>query len=197
MSTNSESQVNPSTEERNSDEQNSSARQPVLSKESKSVKQSTYLGFLLFLMEQGELSKNQELFVLRLQSKLNLDQIQHSIKLLVKLSKSSRSVARSRKELDRIRDTCPALPDKSILREQRRIGVGYRDKGACRPSHRPPSEPPDLLWWSEDIAPALLKVPEEPRFIIAEELFGSKYYNHVQELALRALIENSDKPLQL
>lgn len=194
MSTNSESQVNTSTVEQHSGEQNSSARQPDLSNESKSVKQATYLGYLLFLMERGELSEGQELFVLKLQSKLNLDQIQHSMRLLVKLSKSPRAFARSRSDIERVKASCPSLPDKSYLREQRRIGVGYRDKGACRPSHRPTSEPPDLLWWSEDIAPALLKSPEEPRFITAEELYGKEHYNLLQELALKQLLVNSDVP---
>jgi hypothetical protein len=51
-----------------------------------------------------------------------------------------------------------------------------------------------LIWWSEDIAPALLEVPEDPRFITAEELYGSEQYNQIQELALLQLVINSDLP---
>jgi len=177
--------------ERHSSEQNSSARWPDPANAGKSLREAKYLGFLLFLQAQGELSEGQCRFVLRLQAKLNLDQIQCALRLVTKLAKSPRSLARARKELERVRVTCPSLPDKSIRREQRRVGVGYRDKGACRPSHRPVTERPDLVWWSEDIAPALLEVPEEPRLITAEELFGKDRYNVLQELALLQLVRNS------
>jgi hypothetical protein len=46
------------------------------------------------------------------------------------------------------------------------------------------------MWWSEDLQIALLEenIPDEPRWITAEELFGTEGYEPIQELALRAVL---------
>lgn len=53
--------------------------------------------------------------------------------------------------------------------ELRRIGVGYRDKGSLRPSHKRGRDHGEIVFWSEDL-PILYPENFEPRFITAEEV---------------------------
>jgi len=53
--------------------------------------------------------------------------------------------------------------------EPRRIGVGYRDKGSLRPSHKRGRDHGEIVFWSEDL-PLLFPEDFEPRFITAEEV---------------------------
>lgn len=148
-------------------------------------RRSVELGFLLVLQTENLISEGQMRYLINLQRKMNLLEIQKSQRLLEKILSSPRSRARSQRNLMETLESTPSLDSKSVLPERRRIGVGYRDKGALRPSHRPRAEFP-LQWWSQDLEPALLHVPEEPRWISAEELFGPKQYDHIQEMALIA-----------
>lgn len=157
------------------------------------TKRSTRLGFLLVLQFLGELSEGQHRFLLREQSQVKLEELHRAIDLFGRLLASPRSLARSRAALDEALSGCPHLDAKSVLREQRRIGVGYRDKGSLRPPHQRRLVS-GRSWWSEDIAPALLSVPEEPRWISADEVFGEDRYSVIQELALRTLLINSKPP---
>lgn len=152
----------------------------------KRLKTSTFLGYLLFLQRNKSLSEDQERFLLKLQAKVKFEELQSAILLLQKLLASPRAAARSKEDLELALRKCGRLPAKSSRPEVRRIGVGYRDKGSLRPKHKPPAVP-GLMWWSEDIDPALLHKPEEPCWITAEELFGPERYDHIQELALRAV----------
>lgn len=152
----------------------------------KRLKTSSFLGYLLFLQRNKQLSEDQERFLLKLQGKVKFEELEAAILLLKKLLGSPRSAARSKEDLELALRKCGRLPAKSRTPEVRRIGVGYRDKGSLRPKHRPPAVP-GLCWWSEDLDPALLQKPEEPRWITAEELFGRERYDPIQELALRAV----------
>jgi len=103
---------------------------------------------------------------------------------------SRRSAARAETELEYVRSRCPTLASKSVQREQRRIGVGYRDKGSLSPEHGQRLQP--RAWWSEDIAPALWTPPETPTWLTTGEVFaGPSDLRHIQELALLQILNNS------
>lgn len=148
------------------------------SRKRKAPRKSVQLGFLLILSEEGELSEGQIRFVIKLQGKMKLEELLSAQELYLRLRRSPRSKARSRKEQEEILRRTPSLEAKSILREKRRIGVGYRDKGALRPPHRPRFE--GRIFWSEDIPgfslPEKNGEQENPRWISAEELFEAKRY---------------------
>lgn len=148
------------------------------SRKRKAPRKSVQLGYLLILLEDGELSEGQIRFVVKLQGKMKLEELLSAQELYLKLRKSSRSNARSRKEREEVQRRTPSLDAKSTLAEKRRIGVGYRDKGALRPSHRPREVV--RVFWSEDI-PGYSSLnkdgeQEDPRWISAEELFEAKRY---------------------
>ena len=150
-----------------------------LPKSGKRLNRSTFLGMLLFLQRNRELTDEQERFVIRLQAKVKLEELTAAIELLTKLSNSSRARARAKEDLELAREKCGRIPAKSITPEARRIGVGYRDKGALRPSHRPREESPEMFW-SEDLSPDLSIQPEEPTWISSEELFGTNQYAQIK-----------------
>lgn len=156
----------------------------------KRLKKSTFLGYLLYLQKVSRLSEDQERYLLRFQSTVQEQELLAAIELLRALVASPRSAARAEQDLQAVQQRCPRLHAKLITPEKRRIGVGYKDKGSLRPTHRP-SEIPGRMWWSEDLRPALLEenIPEEPRWITAEELFGLKGYTEIQELSLRCLLQ--------
>jgi len=163
---------------------------PTQRKAGKEPRRSTRLGYLLFLQSKGRLSPGQQAFLMELQKRVKLEELERAAELLRRLLVSQRSAARAEKELQETLAWCPVLDSKSIRREQRRIGVGYRDKGSLRQPHEDHTAEP-RSWWSEDIAPALLSPPEEPRWITAEEVVGRSGYNILQELALKQLVVNS------
>jgi hypothetical protein len=53
--------------------------------------------------------------------------------------------------------------------EPRRIGVGYRDKGSLRPSHKRGRDHGEIVFWSEDL-PVTFPEKFDPRYITAEEV---------------------------
>lgn len=158
-------------------------------------KRSKYLGMLLFLQETQQLTEDQLRFVRQLQGRCKFTELVTAIELCRKLKESGRSAARARVELERIRQDCPRLSAKSVLREERRIGVGYKDKGALKLPHEDHETPP-RMWWSADIDSGLLEKPEEPRWITSDELFGMDRYSEMQWLALHALLLNSSSTRQ-
>lgn len=160
----------------------------------KRLNRSTFLGYLLYLLRQKKLSEEQERFVITLQSKVNLQELTAAIELLTKLSNSNRSAARAKDDLELAYQKCGRIPAKSKTPEERRIGVGYKDKGALRPTHKPRLHG-SRAWWSEDLAPALLVLPEEPRWISSEELFGPEQYSEIQMLSLRSVFGQTEKRL--
>jgi len=150
-------------------------------------KKSVFLGYLLYLQREKRLGEGQERYLLQLQAKVNLDELLSAVKLMQALAQSSRSAARAEQDLQAVQSRTPSLPAKSTLPEQRRIGVGYRDKGSLRPKHKPRPEA-GLSFWSEDLPLLEKNTPEEPRWITAEELYGPEMYDTIQELAFMAVL---------
>jgi hypothetical protein len=140
---------------------------------------------LLILQSQQKLSEDQERYVIKLQGKVKEEELFAALKLFTNLRKSTRALARAKEDLENTFQRCPRIPAKSRLPEPRRIGVGYRDKGALRDPTKPGTIYPRMVW-SDDIAPALLSPPEEPRWISADELSELRH-NPIQELALLAV----------
>lgn len=163
---------------------------PTPAKPGKGLRKSTKLGYLLFLQSKGRLTPGQVAFLLEFQKRVKLEELERAAELLRRLLVSERSAGRAEKELREIQSWCPSLVPKSVHREQRRIGVGYRDKGSLRQPHEDHTAVP-RSWWSEDIAPALLSPPEEPRWISADEVMGRSGYHPLEELALNQLLVNS------
>jgi hypothetical protein len=118
------------------------------------MRRRTELGYLFFLQYRGCLSPGQWAYLMGLQKRVSSEELDSSIQLFGRLIKSPRSSARARKEIEQLLARTPSLNPKSIRREQRRIGVGYRDKGALRLSHEDHQAPPRSWWW-EDIAQIL------------------------------------------
>jgi hypothetical protein len=142
---------------------------PTLRKQT-GMRRRTELGFLLFLQYQARLSPGQWAYLLGLQRRSNLQEIDSAIELFKRLAGSRRSAARAQQELNRLLARTPHLSPKSVRREQRRIGVGYRDKGTLRLPHQDHSVLPRTWWW-EDIAQILhlrFKV-DNPEELLAEE----------------------------
>ena len=117
------------------------------------LRRSTGIGIALWLEENGILTLDQRLWVAMEQSKLNEAQLQRAMKVLVSLQQQPRVRATLRPLSYRV-----PVPKHVIIREQRRIGVGYRDKGSARPTHKPrlPTErelsySEIVLWLGEDL----------------------------------------------
>jgi hypothetical protein len=134
------------------------------------IRRSVELGFLLVLQYQAKLSPGQWAYLMVLQRRVKLEELESSIELFRRLLSSKRSLARSEKDIQKVLARTPSLSPKLILREQRRIGVGYRDKGTLRLPHQDHDAPPRLWWW-EDIAPSLhLSLTEDsPQDFLTEE----------------------------
>jgi hypothetical protein len=118
------------------------------------MRRRTELGLLFVLQYQAKLSPGQWAYLLGLQRKVSSEELESAIRLFGRLLASQRSLARAHKDLEKILARTPHLNSKSIRREQRRIGVGYRDKGVLRRSHENHDVTP-RSWWSEDIAQIL------------------------------------------
>lgn len=160
------------------------------SHEERRQKRSVFLGYLLYLQRNNRLAEGQERYLLNLQAKVREEELLSAIRLMQALSLSPRSAARAEKDLEAVRSRTPNLPAKSILQEQRRIGVGYRDKGSLRPKHKPRPES-GVAFWSEDLPLLEKNTPEEPRWITAEELYGPEMYEITQELAFMAVLSQT------
>lgn len=156
-------------------------------KEERRQKKSVFLGYLLYLQREKRLGEGQERYLLQLQAKVNLEELLSAVKLMQALAQSPRSAARAEQDLKAVQSRTPSLPAKSTLPEQRRIGVGYRDKGSLRPKHKPRPEA-GVAFWSEDLPLLEKNTPEEPRWITAEELYGPEMYDTIQELAFMAVL---------
>jgi hypothetical protein len=149
-----------------------------------------FLGYLFYLQRQRRLSEDQERYLLELQRKVRMEELQRSIKLLEGLLSSPRSAARAEQDLRSVQLRCPRLQAKSVLPERRRIGVGYRDKGSLRAQHQP-APIAGRMWWSEDLPLLESNRPEEPRWITAEELYSPERYEIMQEILILAWLQNS------
>lgn len=77
--------------------------------------------------------------------------------------------------------------------EPRRIGVGYRDKGSLRPSHKSGRDHGERVFWSEDL-PLLFPEDFEPRYITAEEICSLGTNLEHLRLYLSSLKYNREAP---
>jgi len=150
------------------------------------LRRSVELGYLLYLQYQGLLTPGQWAYLLGLQRKVSSEELDSSIQLFGKLTKSPRSAARAHQDLSKVLSKTPHLSTKSIRREQRRIGVGYRDKGTLRLPHQDHDAPPRYWWW-EDIA-QILHLSDD--WMISEQLLA------VEDLAKGGTILPALKTLQ-
>lgn len=158
----------------------------------------TEFGFLLFLQYRGQLSPGQWAYLLAQQRKLKFEELQSAIRLFNNLLVSRRSAARAEGLLKEVLLRTPSLPPKSIRREQRRIGVGYRDKGTLRLPHEDHLAPP-MTWWWQDIALLQHLSPEwviPERHLDTEDLAQGNLLeplgNIVRSLGLPAIILTLD-----
>lgn len=122
----------PDTTESEKVRQNSPSLYPQES-HSPRVRKVIRLAIFLYKSAHETLSDEQRAWIANFQSKMNLTQIQLSLKFLHQLQTNPRVRARLKVDAWRI----PTLDPRPKRREQRRIGVGYRDKGNLRPFHRP------------------------------------------------------------
>jgi hypothetical protein len=127
---------------------------------------STQFGFMLYLQYQAKLSEGQWAYLMMVQRRLKFEELQRSLILFRGLVSSSRVQARAAGDLQHTLDRMPSLAPKLIRREQRRIGVGYRDKGSLRQPHEDHQADPRLWWW-EDICSILHLSPD---WIVPEDL---------------------------
>jgi hypothetical protein len=97
------------------------------------TRRSTYLGILLYRIFHETCSDEQKEYVAYFQSKLNFAEVLRAMRLCHSLTTNPVARKRLKPELWRI----PTLGPRPHLREKRRIGVGYRDKGSLRERHRP------------------------------------------------------------
>jgi hypothetical protein len=111
----------------------------------------------LHISAHQALSDGQRAWIANFQSKMNLTQVQLSLKFLHQLNTNPRMRARLQVSAWRI----PSLNPRPKRREQRRIGVGYRDKGNLRPLHRPVLPGPVELDYQGRLFMGLIVPPED------------------------------------
>lgn len=100
----------------------------------KGLRRSTRYGVLLYLGSTRNLTSEQKAFLAHQQEKLNSQELNRALKVYSDLRRDERYRAR----LGISENThVPAEHPPPRRTEQRRIGIGYRDKGALRPPHRP------------------------------------------------------------
>lgn len=100
------------------------------------MKQSSRYGILLFLLQspEHELSEGQRLWIVYRSRKFSLAELLKAGKLSESLLTNEVQRKRMQKEISETHHRVPSLNPKQ-LPEKRRIGIGYRDKGALRPLH--------------------------------------------------------------
>jgi len=114
----------------------------------RTLRRSTRLSVYLFIVSHFRVSDEQREYVANFQAKLNLAEVQSALKFLHTLTTDPRTRARmqipeSQEKAERL---VPTLRPRPINRDQRRIGVGYRDKGSLPKRARPDWEKDNSLW---------------------------------------------------
>ena len=126
------------------------------------VSRAVYHGGLLYRAATESISDEQKEFLCYHQEKLNEAELQKALLVMSQLLRSPRSLARANGSW--LPAWVPTLHTKLKLREQRRIGVGYRDKGSLRPRHKPSLPGRTTLGYSELVALfGESKVPDQIR----------------------------------
>jgi hypothetical protein len=138
----------------------------------KGMKQSTRYGILLFLLQSSEsfeLSEGQRLWIIYRARKLSEAELLKAGEFSEKLLSDEVLRKRTKHQINETHVRVPSLNPKQ-LPEKRRIGIGYRDKGALRPLHHQ-RRIGEVVVWSEDIQYLLpLDQIVEGRWITADEV---------------------------
>lgn len=98
------------------------------------LKKSTKLALYLYIQAHYKLDQRQLEFIAHFQAKLNLDEIQSALKFVHLLTTNARTRARMQvgEHLSQLHNVkfVPFSQPRPKSAQQRRIGVGYRDKGS-------------------------------------------------------------------
>jgi len=105
------------------------------------LKKSTKLALYLYIQAHYKLDQRQLEFIAHFQSRLNLDEIQSALKFVHLLTTNARTRARMQvgEHLSTLHNVkfVPFSQPRPNTHQQRRIGVGYRDKGSLPKPSRP------------------------------------------------------------
>lgn len=111
----------------------------------RAMKKATRLGLYLYISAHIKLKDQQIAYIANFQAKLNLEEVQRALQFSHVLTTDPRTRARNglpvhpESEFDKIKlgSLVPFLRARPARRDQRRIGVGYRDKGSLPRHSRP------------------------------------------------------------
>jgi len=138
------------------------------------MKQSSRYGILLYLLfsPDHELSNDQILWIVYRQRKLSEAELLKAGKLALSLIENEVHRQRLKKEIRETHIRVPRITPSQIP-EKRRIGIGYRDKGALRPLHQKFRDNSVSSYWDEDIMHLLpLDYETVGRWITADEVYS-------------------------
>jgi len=138
------------------------------------LRKSRWLGVLYFLVSsqdpeiREQISEDHRRWILDELAKVNIDTFATVFSIAESIEKNPRVRGSLEYYLERELRTY-RTPKTVNVPEPRRIGVGYRDKGSLRPSHKRGRDHGVEVFWSEDV-PILFPENFQPRFITAEEV---------------------------
>lgn len=141
------------------------------------LKISRYAGLLLYLLSTEDpriresVSDLRKEWILNLLGRLSEDILLKAHSFYLKIETDPRVRNSLKKEIRRELHSFRAPPEVSRP-EVRRIGVGYRDKGALRPLHLK-REVGEESFWFEDVSLWTFSLPNGQEFITAEEVLSS------------------------
>lgn len=137
--------------------------QPRSSNKRARLSRANRLGLYLYTLAHFQTEDAQRQYVAYFQGRLNLEEVQKAMKFMHQLTTSPK--IRARIQGQGFKFEIPFWRARPVHREQRRIGVGYRDKGSLRPAHRPVL-PNNVSLGSEAIA---LGFSTPPRWLLNGE----------------------------
>jgi len=136
------------------------------------LKKSIYFGILLFVLrrETDSFTAEQQLWIVNYSRKLSDEELLRAGKLTERLLNDEQSLIFHHKDIQRVRRTIPWIEPFNSP-EAVRIGKGYTDKGALRPSHERGRQLSELKFWDEDI-PFMLPTnySQKGKWITADEV---------------------------
>jgi len=155
------------------------------------LSQAKYYGVLLSFLGQKEfpLSEEQVLWIIYYSRKLDESQLLKASRFREQILTDEVFSQRLKWEISKIYHNVPRLSEKRIP-EARRIGIGYRDKGALRPLHLKRTIGEESFW-GEDLMFLIPQLDlEVDRIFTADEVKRLVGEYHL-ELALRQLKVNT------
>jgi len=158
------------------------------------LRKEKYLVLLMFLLctDNPEytrmISHVRRLWIQDLLAKQSVDSLLRILIQAHRMRDSSRIQGSLKQQIQKELRTPRFLAQKT-QREIRRIGVGYRDKGALRPTHKPRDE--GDWFYRKDVEVILGNTDHHPTtegdWIAAEEVLNQVAENHITNLALLSL----------